>query len=365
MSSEQVRVGFVVEHALGHVTYAQALAREVAADGDIAADWMRVHEHDGDLLERLPGLPFSVKVSLRARRQIKERLRRGPLDALFIHTQALTPACADIVASIPSVVSMDATPHNFAILAQAYGARVGTGLRGAVKTALFRRIFASARALVPWSWWAGDSLVRDYGVDAARITVVPPSIDVAAWTPRDTSRVRDGKLRLLFVGGDFERKGGLLVLEAFRNGLSESCELDIVTRDERVADAPGIRVHRGLAPNTPRLRRLFSEADLFLLPSLGDASPFAAVEAMACALPVVVTNVGGMAELVRDGESGRVVPAGDARSLLHCVRALAADRTRLLAMGRAARSDAESRFDAHRNYPRVLALIKEAAATPA
>ncbi|MGE5096800.1 MAG: glycosyltransferase, partial [Betaproteobacteria bacterium] len=241
MSERPLRIGFVVEDALGHVTHAHALEAAVAADGGIAADWIRIPPSADDALGRVPGLPFSVRVSLRARRQIEARLRNGPFDGLFFHTQALTPACADIVGSTPSVVSLDATPRNFATVAEGYGEQAAGGMRDVVKTVLFRRVFARARKLVTMSRWARDSLVEDYRVDAGKVSVVPPGIDLSAWRPRDAQAPRAGRLRLLFVGGDFRRKGGDTLVEAFRNGLAERCELDIVTRDERVAGAEGIR----------------------------------------------------------------------------------------------------------------------------
>lgn len=364
MSARRLRIGFVVEDALGHVTHARALETEVDADGGIAAEWMRIPPAANDALERVPGLPFSMRASLRARRRIAQSRRKQPLDGLFIHTQALTPACVDVVASVPSVISLDATPRNFSAIAQGYGERAATGLREALKTAVFRRVFGHARGLVTMSTWARDSLVRDYGVDAGKVSVVPPGIDLDAWRPPDRS-ARRGPLRLLFVGGDFRRKGGATLMEAFRNALRRRCELDVVTRDEDVRDEPGVRVHHGLTCNAPALRELFAAADLFVLPSRGDASPFAVIEAMACGLPVIATDVGAVAEMVRDGANGCLVRPGDALALAGCVRALDENRERLRDMGGTARSDVELRFDARRNYPRLVGLIKQAAGQPA
>ncbi|HET9651847.1 MAG TPA: glycosyltransferase family 4 protein [Usitatibacter sp.] len=364
MSAQPLRIAFVVEHALGHVTHAQALERAVDADGGIAADWIRVAPSADDALERMPCLPFSMKMSLRARRSIAARLREQPLDGLFMHTQNVTPACSGVVGAIPSVISLDATPRNFGEIADGYGERGATGLRDTLKTAVYRHVFARARMLVTMSSWARDSLLADYGVDPAKVAVVPPGIDLEAWRPREAAPAR-GPLRLLFVGGDFRRKGGATLIEAFRHGLSKRCELDIVTRDENVPHGPGIRLHRGLSCNDPALRELYARADLFVLPSKGDASPFVVIEAMASGLPVVATDVGAIREMVRDGSNGCLVRSGDALALIGCVRELDEHRERLREMGHAARSAAEKSFDARRNYSRLVGIIKQAAGVPA
>ena len=62
------------------------------------------------------------------------------------------------------------------------------------------------------------------------------------------------------------------------------------------------------------LRQLFAEADAFVLPTNHDASPWVALEAMATGVPVVITSVGGIPDLVQDGITGLVVPPGDSRS---------------------------------------------------
>ncbi len=168
------------------------------------------------------------------------------------------------------------------------------------------------------------------------------------------------KTRLLFVGGDFGRKGGHVLLKAFSESLAQTCELDIVSNDAPEGSG-GVRVHRGFKPNTPELRKLYAEADLFVFPSRGDCSPVATIEAMASGLPIVTTEVGGLPEQVREGHNGLVVPPDDAAALAKAVLALSGDPARRQAMGRAGRELAEQSFDGGRNYRAVLSLLKQAA----
>jgi glycosyltransferase involved in cell wall biosynthesis len=156
-----------------------------------------------------------------------------------------------------------------------------------------------------------------------------------------------------------------VLLRAYRDALYELCELDIVTSDPTVAEQPGVRVHRGLRPNTPELKRLFADANLFVLPTQGDASPFAVLEALASGLPVVTTNVGAIGDMVDHGVHGHLIAPNDAHALAESVRALLAGPQGLQAMGRAARQRVTERFDAVTNYARLVQHIRGAGAESA
>ena len=170
-------------------------------------------------------------------------------------------------------------------------------------------------------------------------------------------------MRLLFVGGDFVRKGGPLLLEALRRPLGTAWQLDVVTQ-QPVPATPGVVVHHGLGPNSPELLRLFEDADLFVLPSLGECLSVVLMEATAAALPVVATRVGALAEAVQTGadESGLIVPPGDVDALHAAMAALVADPARRARMGRAGHGLAVRTFDARRNADDLLAIIGECAA---
>jgi hypothetical protein len=359
MTSGPLRVCFVMEDALGHVTHAQGLRAAVAQEPELAADWLALGYRAPRAGTAWPRMPFSVDLSLRARAAVRQRVAgAAPPQALFFHTQALTPCCLPLIAGMPSMISLDATPQNFREIASAYGERPVQGVVGKLKTAWFRSVFARARGLVAFSHWVRDSLVADYGVPAARVAVLPQGVDTQLWQPADRRLDTTRPLRLLFVGADFKRKGGEALLKAWRAGLSAFCELDIVTRDPEVAECAGLRVHRQLTPNCPALKQLYAQADVFLLPSLGDASPFAVLEAMASGLPVVATRVGAVGEMIDDGVTGWLIERGDTSALVGRVKAMDADRSMLAAFGRAARIAAQSRYDARTNYRRLVDHIR-------
>jgi glycosyltransferase involved in cell wall biosynthesis len=92
--------------------------------------------------------------------------------------------------------------------------------------------------------------------------------------------------------------------------------------------------------------QILSAADLFVLPSLAEGLPLAALEAMAACLPVVATDVGGTAEAVVDGETGLLVPPANPHRLAAAILSLVSDRERRVQMGSAGRARVEQRFSA-------------------
>jgi glycosyltransferase involved in cell wall biosynthesis len=89
-------------------------------------------------------------------------------------------------------------------------------------------------------------------------------------------------------------------------------------------------------------------ADVYVHPARADTFPGTVLEALASGLPVVGSAVGGIPEQVREGETGHLVPTGDAEAVVRAVDALVADPERLAAMSAAARVDAVARFDHER-----------------
>jgi L-malate glycosyltransferase len=142
---------------------------------------------------------------------------------------------------------------------------------------------------------------------------------------------------------------------------------------------PAIRgLVAGEGPERPRLERLaagsgvellgvrddvadlMAAADAVALTSEAEALPMSVLEAMAAARPVIVTDIGGMAEAVVQGETGLLVPAGDAEAAARALVELASDRERAGRMGEAGRARQRERFDGETmvaRYERTLASV--------
>jgi glycosyltransferase involved in cell wall biosynthesis len=348
---------FVLEQTLGHVAHGRNLERVVACEPDVHATYLRIDFDRGRGWWRLPALSsWSARASWKARQGLDALAARRRLDAVFIHTQVAALFSAEIMNRVPTIVSMDATPVNFDQVGRAYAHRGSLPALEAVKREVNRRAFARAAGLVTWCQWAASSLRTDYGMPAAKIRVIPPGVDLKLFKPGPPKS--PGPIRVLFVGGELARKGGLDLIAA-AGALGGGVELDLVTGSSLPATPTGatVRVHRGLRPQSEALVRLYGEADIFALPTQGDCLPQVIAEAMACGLPVVSTPVGAISELVRPGENGLLVPPGSPAELVKALRALASDPARREAMGHAGLEMARRDHDMLANNRKILAFM--------
>lgn len=166
--------------------------------------------------------------------------------------------------------------------------------------------------------------VEAYGVATSRISVVGGGANL----PAANSSIADqaGPV-VLFVGRDFARKGGDVLLEAFRHVRAKvpRAILRIVGGDFDVSQT-GVEM---LGPIADReaMRRLYSEARVFTLPALFEPYGLVLLEAMACGVPCVGTEVGAIPDIIDDGVTGAVVPPGDPYALALALVAFLDDRS--------------------------------------
>lgn len=367
--------GIVVEQALGHVTHGANLDRLLADVDDIAAVYLPVSQALDGVARRVPGWSnWTIRSGVRARRMLRRHWKRSPegrFDVLFVHTQVPAMLLGRWMRRIPTVVSLDATPLQYDELGETYEHRPGPPFVERLKHRLHRATFDRARELVTWSEWAKHGLVEEYGVDPQKVTVIAPGVDVDAWQPVVRSDAEEfaveRPVRILFVGGDLRRKGGDLLVQAAgvlvaRSGIPPF-EVHLVTRSE-VPASPGVFTHHGLGPNSPELVELYRAADVFCLPTLGDCLPMVLAEAGAVGLPIVSTDVGAVGEIVRDGESGFLVPPGDLDALVGVLVRLLTDGALRRSLGHGARRVVHEHHDARRNARRLARLLRDVAARP-
>jgi glycosyltransferase involved in cell wall biosynthesis len=199
--------------------------------------------------------------------------------------------------------------------------------------------------------------VQGYEVPADKITVIPPGVNVHEWR-RPMPRVPHADpVKILFVGGDLERKGGLVLLEAFRALRHLGLELHLVTKD-RLPPEPGVFVYNDLGANSQALKDLYHTCDIFALPTFADALAMVLSEAGASGMAIISTNVGAIPELVRNGETGLIVPVGDAASLTQALRDLATNPDLRMTLGERAAAYVTRHYDAPSNASRLLGLLK-------
>ncbi len=129
-------------------------------------------------------------------------------------------------------------------------------------------------------------------------------------------------------------------------------------RTEALAADAGLTEHLEIVGEIEDVQPLLSAADVFLLPSAQESFGLAALEAMACGLPVVASRVGGLPEVIRHGETGFLHPPGDADAMAASVVALVEDRTLHAHVSRLARASVVERFDEDRIVPMYEAFYQ-------
>jgi glycosyltransferase involved in cell wall biosynthesis len=361
------RIGFVFEQTLGHVTHAENVKAVIMSDPSISATWCPIPFEVSGLAGRIPLFKsnWTIRAGVRARRAIRHVHRAGGLDALFVHTQVPAVLATDWLTRLPSVVSIDATPAQYDALGDFYNHHPSHPRLERVKFNANKRCFDRSSAMVAWSAWAKASLVTDYGVPADKVTVIPPGIRLDQLSRSEGEPPEDGVIRLLFVGADLERKGGATLLSAFRKLRTQlgpvaagtpAVELHLVTKSPVTAEA-GVHLHADFSPNSPGLLDLYKRCHIFCLPTRADMLAIVLCEAGAAGLPLVSTSVGGIPEIVRDGETGLLVPPDNVDALTAALARLVEEPELRRRLGANAADAVAARFDARKNADRLIELL--------
>ena len=202
-----------------------------------------------------------------------------------------------------------------------------------------RHAYRIAAGCCVTSRWTAESVVAEYGIDPAKVHVVGFGCNRAtAPAARDWTRPR-----FLFVGREFERKGGPALLRAFAavREHSPDATLDVVGGHGRI-DAPGVTGHGQLALESAedqrRLDDLFARSTCFVMPSGYEPFGIAYVDAGAAGIPSIGTTVGGAADAIGDG--GLLVDPSDEPQLVAAMQELA-DPATAQRLGEAARRHAD------------------------
>ena len=285
------------------------------------------------------------------------RVRRQRRDATIVHAHFLVPNGAIAAAasgSVPLVISLH-----------------GSDIYLAEKNGVLRRAaqFAIRRAahIVPCSDDLATRVIA-LGADPARVTVIPYGADPAIFSrPVDAAaraRVREqagagARPMILFVGNLLPKKGITHLLDAAKRVLAVRPDAFFAIvgggplRDELLAQAASL----SLAPDDVRfvgevpwaeIPSWYAAADVFTAPSVIDPAgnvdglPNVILEALATGLPVVASRVAGIAMVVKPGETGVLVPPGDAGALAAALLETLGDRERAKALGQGGRRLLES-----------------------
>jgi spore coat protein SA len=374
--------------------WTQEVARRLAADHDVRI-WSRGPSDAPPL--RLDGVEYRF-VRGRGDYRLERALRRfdrfrpverpafaSPAFQASYHAELLRALRADP----PDVIhaqtfSQLVRPAKLACPNAAVVLHIRDQMTAGLAPSLLRRRLTRADAVVGCSEFVAQGL-RDACREAApRVRAILNGADIERFMPSD--RRSSGALRLLYVGRISPEKGTHVLFEAFGKLVADhEVELDVVGEEavppqDMVAllGGPEVRTRASpgylqrcleLLPEAARARvrlhgkhsheelpSFYAQADVVVVPSLSEAFGTAAVEGMATGLPVVGSRTGGIPEVVTDGETGLLVPPGDAAALAGAISTLAADAELRRRLGDAGRRRAEERFSYDRIAGELAAL---------
>lgn len=372
------RVAFVNGGILGLLSYAAWLRRTFAADPEIQAEHFVLTENLS-LRDRLVRRALCARVwpdrlgprnldlaryrqEINSGLQARRRLLAGGVDqfdVLHFHRQASAYASLDLIARVPTIVSIDCTQT--CVLQDATSALERWSLHFNVRRD--GEILRRAAAIVATSRWAERDVRRLYPQCRAPIHVLPNPVTLelfdASWP--DERRARTGaRPQCLFMGGDFPRKGGHDLLAAWEaGGFASRADLTVVTDWPLGRLPPGVRQQRGVRVESPEWIAVWRAADLFVLPTRNEAFGLVYQEAAAAGLPAIGSRINAVPEIIEDGATGLLVTPKDIPGIARALEALITSAELRERMGRNARRKLET--DAHPDTHRrqLVALIKQ------
>ena len=207
------------------------------------------------------------------------------------------------------------------------------------------------------------------------VTILRNAVDISRFKPskniemRQIYKIDDNDILILFIGHLESFKGIFELMDAFKKIRinHDNCKLMIVGEgheEQKVKnvvsklDLDDYIIFTGkVSPET--IQNFYQMADIFTLPSYTEGLPLVVVEAMACGLPVVVSTVGGIPELVKDGINGFLVPPKDRFSLTKKLEILVDNEELRQKFGLKALETVDDEFNIEKKVEKMIEIYKE------
>jgi glycogen(starch) synthase len=267
---------------------------------------------------------------------------------------------------VPLIIRLHGEQYTFQNNTPRMPVRLDVRLSRAIQRFALRR----AQLLISPSRAHAQEIARELHYDPTSLQVVPNCIDLAE-IPSGDQVTRDGRT-VLFVGRLERVKGISLFLKAAKLVVQECPTtrflvaganhpgLPLAEIDELIRNC-SLQNHVEQLGQVPwhELISLYQNASVCVVPSHYESFGLVALEAMACGVPVIAARAGGLPEIVEDGMTGLLVPAGDAPALANAIVSLLKDRRERTQMGSAGRERARTKFSIEENSAANLSLYKD------
>lgn len=370
-----------LDHQVEVISLAEGDAKIVNDDG-VIVHRVKPFVIPGDLGAVSMCMPYSryvLKTTAALWQKFLELHEANPFDVVDtpeLLAEGLYPAVTRVA---PLVIRLY-TPHSKFIAEQLHN--VTANFDHQFVASLERVAMLSADALTSPSSDLADFVSEDLHYDRGRIRLIPNPIDPVAFSPQGEKALPEPEAtRVLFVGRLEERKGINYLVQAIP-GILQACpntEFVIIGADTQNSQGGQRSVLADLRDYLQRHRVIdrvkfisrvplnelaayYRSADVCVVPSVYDNSPYTCLEAMACGRPVVGTSGGGTKEYVLDGECGIIVAPRDVEALREAIITLVKDGRMRARMGENARNRVLQKFQRKQIAAETLALYKEAQA---
>lgn len=281
-------------------------------------------------------------------------------EVVHIHS-ALVPAVTVLRAALLAAAGR---VRGCAVVVHAHGGNIESWLNNGRRRLLVRLAMLPAHRVVA-VWTAGEQALR-HVLPAEQVRLIDNGVQIEAHFEAEAAHHPP---RILYVGLLTPRKGVLDLMEASRTLLTRGVEHELWivggTPDEGPTAEAVVRteipaVAHLLGTRAPEdMPAAYAAADVFCLPSWWEAMPLTILEAMASCLPVVATDVGDVSRVVRDGDTGLLVPPRSPQQLAAALETLLTDPELRRRMGAAGRAHVENGFSSDVTTRKVSDLYLE------
>jgi glycosyltransferase involved in cell wall biosynthesis len=300
---------------------------------------------------------------------VKKQLAKTPCDVIF--APIASSELAFIETNIPIIYLSDTT---FRLYYQDYYLNLGKKLdieeiEGQNRQEL--TAISKATKLVYPSSWAARSAIDDYGVSSDKITVIPFGANL------DSKSVNSNNLkskvaicRLLFVGKDWDRKGGNIAFETLTSLLEMGVDAELIVvgcippseiKHDKITIVPFL--NKNIPIQKQKLEKIFSQSDFFIFPARAECYGIVLCEANAFGIPVFATEVGGIPSIIKNGKNGYLLPlSASGKDYAKLIKESFSDRTNYEKLTRSSRKEYETRLNwkawAEKMYEAIVDLLK-------
>lgn len=294
-----------------------------------------------------------------------ERIDSEAYDLVF--APAASVEIAFLETALPVIYVSDAT---FSLMLEVYPIFSAMSRKGIQDEHFFEKSALGRSGLVLYpSEWALRSAVNDYGTDPSKIRAIPFGANIDKEPERESvlGKRIGGRVKMLFLAKEWERKGGPTAFAALKALVEMGIEAELtvcgVTPPPGFSH-PGMTVTPYLDKNIPEDRNRFEQtlrdAHLLLLPTKTECYGIVFCEANAYGLPVFGTRTGGIPSIVQDGENGYLLPPGaDGKDFARVIAASVTDEKLYPSLNKKAREAYETRLNWNSWGKKVREAVKE------